>query len=72
VNLESVARLLLGAGVALLLAGLVFLLASRLGLTRLPGDLKWKGDRVTVYFPLGLSLLASVLLTILLNLFLRR
>jgi hypothetical protein len=72
VSLESVGRLLLAVGVALLLSGALIILASRLGATKLPGTFSWKGERVSVYFPLGLSLLASIVLTIVLNLFLRR
>jgi uncharacterized integral membrane protein len=39
---------------------------------RLPGDLVFRRGGVTVYFPLGLMILLSVVGTILLNIFLRR
>jgi len=45
---------------------------SRLGWDRIPGDVVWRGKNVTVYVPLGLMVLASVVATILLNLLLRR
>jgi hypothetical protein len=48
------------------------LLFSRLGMSHLPGDIVIRGKNVTVYIPLGLMLVASVLLTILLNVFWRR
>ncbi len=56
----------------LLLVGGVFLLLGRLGLERLPGDLVFRRGNATVYFPIGLMILLSVVGTILLNVFLRR
>lgn len=49
-------------------AGLALLLAGRLGLERMPGDLVWQGENWTVYVPLGWMIVLSVLLTVLLNL----
>ncbi|HEY8201491.1 MAG TPA: DUF2905 family protein [Actinomycetota bacterium] len=59
-------------GLVLLVAGLVLMLLGRLGLTSLPGDLSFRRGRFAVYIPLGLSLLLSIVLTVVLNLFLRR
>jgi hypothetical protein len=72
VNLETAGRLLLALGVLLLVAGGALILASRFGITRLPGDIVWRGERTTVYFPLGMAIIVSIILTVLLNLFLRR
>lgn len=69
---ENLGRLLLAAGVALAVAGGLVLLASKLGIGRLPGDLLWEGENWTVYVPLGWMVLLSVALTLLLNLFIRR
>ena len=63
---------MIGAAVGLLVLGGLFLLLGRLGLDRLPGDLVFRRGGVTVYFPLGLMILLSVVGTILLNIFLRR
>ena len=63
---------MIGAAVVLLVLGGVFLLLGRLGLDRLPGDLVFRRGGLTVYFPLGLMVLLSVVGTILLNVFLRR
>jgi hypothetical protein len=72
----TIGRLLIGAGLALVLIGGVVLLAGRvpvLGwLGRLPGDIVLRRGPVTVYVPLLTSILLSVLLTIAANLFLRR
>jgi hypothetical protein len=50
----------------LLLAGLLVLLAARIGLPlgRLPGDLAWRGRYGSVFVPLGTSLLLSVVLSL--------
>jgi hypothetical protein len=71
-GLEGLGRLLVGAAVVLLVLGGLFLLLGRLGLDRLPGDFVFKRGNVTVYFPIGLMILISVVATIVLNLFLRR
>jgi hypothetical protein len=72
VSLGSLGRLLLVAGLVLVLAGCAFVLLERAGVTRLPGDIVWRGERTTVYIPLGLSLLGSLILTIVVNLLLRK
>jgi len=70
--METLARALLGIGLLLVLLGGALLLASKMGVTRLPGDIFWKKGNFTFYAPLGLMLLISILLTIALNLFSRR
>jgi multisubunit Na+/H+ antiporter MnhG subunit len=72
VNLEGVGKLLIGGAVALLVLGAIFLLLGRFGLDRLPGDLVLRRGNLTVYLPIGLMILLSVVGTILLNLFFRR
>ena len=56
----------------MLVLGGLFLLLGRLGLERLPGDLTFKRGGLTVYFPIGLMILASIVGTIVLNVILRR
>jgi hypothetical protein len=72
VSLEGIGKLLIGGAIVLLVLGGLFLLLGRFGLDRLPGDLVFKRGTVTVYFPIGLMILLSIVGTILLNLFLRR
>ncbi len=57
---------------ALLIVGGLFVLLGRLGLDRLPGDLSFRRGNLTVYFPIGLMILLSVVGTIVLNVLLRR
>jgi Protein of unknown function (DUF2905) len=72
VGLEGIGRLLIGGAIVLLVLGGLFLLLGRFGLDRLPGDLVFKRANVTVYFPIGLMILLSIVGTIVLNIFLRR
>ncbi len=71
-GLETIGRLLIGGALVLLVLGGLFLLLGRLGLDRVPGDLVFRRGSFTVYFPIGLMILVSVVATILLNVFLRR
>jgi multisubunit Na+/H+ antiporter MnhG subunit len=65
-------RLLIGGALVLLVLGGLFLLLGRLGLDRLPGDLVFRRGNLTVYFPIGIMILLSVVGTIVLNVLLRR
>ena len=71
-GLEGIGKLLIGGAVVLLVLGALFLLLGRFGLDRLPGDLVFRRGNVTVYFPIGLMILLSVVGTIVLNLVFRR
>ena len=71
-GLEGLGRLLIGGALVLLVLGGLFLLLGRLGLDRLPGDLVFRRGNLTVYFPIGLMILLSVVGTIVLNVLLRR
>jgi len=64
-------KALLGLGILLAAVGGVLLIAGRAGLTfgRLPGDFNFRGKNVQVYFPLGTSILISIVLTLLIYLF---
>ena len=63
--MTELGKLLIGVGVLLAAIGGVLLLAGRMGLPlgRLPGDMAWRGKNVRVYFPLGSSILISIVLT---------
>lgn len=65
---EQLGRFLLVTGLVVAGIGLVLVVAGKLGIGRLPGDVLWEGDGWTVYVPIGWMIVLSVLLTILLNL----
>ncbi len=67
-SLESLGKLLLICGGLLAALGLFFLLAARLGLGRLPGDIIIERENFAFYFPLATMLIISVILTVVLNL----
>jgi Protein of unknown function (DUF2905) len=72
VDLSGVGRVLLIIAVVMAAAGVVFLLAGRGVIPRLPGDISFSRGNTRFYFPLGTSILISVVLTVVLNMFLRR
>jgi hypothetical protein len=71
-GLEGIGKLLIGGAILLLVLGGIFLLLGRFGLDRLPGDLIFRRGSFTVYAPIGLMILLSIVGTVLLNIFLRR
>lgn len=71
-SVETIGRTILGIGLLLVAIGGLLWLGGRIGLGRLPGDLVLRRGPVTIVFPLATSLLLSVILTILLNWWLRR
>jgi len=68
----SVGRMLIVVGLLIVAIGVVVTIAGTLGLGRLPGDLEFKGRNVRVYVPIASSIIVSIVLTIVLNLLVRR
>jgi len=58
------ARTLIIIGLVLVAAGLLWPVIGRLGLGRLPGDIRVEGENHSFYFPLMTSLLLSVVLSV--------
>ena len=69
--MSELGKALLGLGLLLAVVGAVLMLAGRFGLPlgRLPGDIAYRGKNVSVYFPLGTSILISIVLSVLFYLF---
>jgi uncharacterized membrane protein len=72
VGLEGVGKLLIGGAVVLLVLGGLLFLLGRFGVDRLPGDLVFRRGDFSLYFPIGLMILLSVVGTIVLNILFRR
>ena len=68
-GLEPLGRALLIIGVILVGVGLVLVLAPKIPfLGRLPGDLRFERDGLTVYVPLGSMIVLSILVSVVLSL----
>ncbi len=65
-------RLLFILGLLIAAIGLVTMVGIRLPFGRLPGDITIVGDHGALFIPIATSILLSVVLTVLVNLFLRR
>ena len=65
-------RFLIILGLSIAVLGLVLTVAPKLGIGHLPGDIVLKRKNFTLYIPLASSILISVLLSLLINLFRRK
>ena len=70
--METAGKVLLSAALVFALLGVGALALSKLGVDRLPATLSWRSDNVTVFVPVGLIVVVSIVGTIVLNIFLRR
>jgi hypothetical protein len=71
--MEGVGRLLILLGVVAVIVGVGLLYLPRVPwVGRLPGDIVVRREGFTVYIPLATSIIVSIVLTLLLNLFFRR
>jgi hypothetical protein len=68
---DGMRRILIGLGIALLVAGLLWPWLAKLGLGRLPGDIRIERDGFSFHFPLVTGLLISAVISLILW-FLRR
>jgi hypothetical protein len=64
-------RVLIIIGAVLLLVGLVWPWLSRLGLGRLPGDIRIETDHGIFYFPIITCVIVSVVLSLVIGFFRR-
>jgi len=70
---SSLGKMLIIIGVVIVLIGAVLMLGPKIPwIGRLPGDFSFKGKNFTFYFPLGTSILISVVLTLVLWLISKR
>jgi hypothetical protein len=63
--MNELGKALVALGLLLALIGALLLAAARFGLPigRLPGDISYKGKGISVYIPLGTSILISIVLS---------
>lgn len=68
----DIGKILIYLGIILLIVGLIIHFGGKfLPFGKLPFDFKWEGSNWGVYFPLGSSILISIILTIVLNMLFR-
>jgi hypothetical protein len=71
VETETLAKILIATGVLVGIVGVVLLLLTRAGFSGFPGDLSFKSDGVSIYIPIVSMIVASIILTIVVNIALR-
>lgn len=73
-NMEAMAKILIGIGVFITLAGIMLYGMARLGAYgfKIPGDVYIRRENFSFYFPIVSCLIISLLLTLILNLIGRR
>ena len=62
-------KMLIILGIIILAIGMLYPYIKKIGLGRLPGDLVFKSENSTLFFPIVTCIIISVVLTILFNLF---
>jgi hypothetical protein len=71
-NWIDTGRFLIIAGAVIVVIGVFFMVADKIPIGRLPGDLHFGNGRIKIYIPLATSILLSAVITIILNFFGRR
>ncbi len=67
-SLEQLGRfLIIFAAVIAVIGIFIFLIGKGLGITKLPGDIFYKRDGWSVFFPIATSIVISIILTVVLN-----
>lgn len=70
--MAAIGKFLIVGGLLVAAVGVLFVLGEKIGLGKLPGDIAYRGDKVSFHFPVVTCLVVSVVLTVILNLVLGR
>lgn len=69
-NFGDVGKLIIYTGIVFVIFGLVILFFTKVSsLNKVPGDIYFKKGNFSFYFPIATSIIISIILTILFNLF---
>ena len=60
----GIGKMLIFAGVVLIIAGVIFTIGSKFGLGKLPGDIFIKRENYSFNFPIVSSIVVSIILTV--------
>lgn len=71
-NWLEIGRFLVIAGTVILGVGLIFMMADKLPLGRLPGDMTFGSEKFKIHIPVVTCILLSIALTIIFNFFSRK
>jgi hypothetical protein len=71
-DLTALGKLVVGLGLGLACVGALLILAGKGLFPQLPGDLAFRVGNVRVFFPIATSIVISIVLTVVLNLLMRR
>jgi hypothetical protein len=64
-NFGGIGKILIIIGGIIIILGIITLIAGKIPfIGKLPGDFSWKGKNWAVYFPLGTSILISIILSL--------
>lgn len=70
--IPNIGKTLILFGVVMIVAGALLIFGEKIGLGRLFGDIYIKRGNYSFYFPLATSIIISIILTILFNIFFRK
>jgi hypothetical protein len=66
----GIGKVLIGVGLLIVILGVILVLSPKIPyLGKLPGDIVIRRENFTLYFPVVTSILLSIVLTLILNLF---
>lgn len=69
VNMDSFGKLFITIGLFMIVLGGILILGEKFGLGKLPGDIFIQRGNFTFFFPIVSTLIISLILTLLLNIF---
>ena len=71
-NWMDVGRFLVIAGTVIIVVGVLFLVADKFPIGRLPGDFHFGSGKVRIYIPVATCILLSIVITLIVNFFTRK
>ncbi|HEB12891.1 MAG TPA: DUF2905 domain-containing protein [Actinobacteria bacterium] len=66
-SLEALGRALIGFAAVLVVVGGLLIFLGKIGFLKLPGDILLRRGNTSVFWPIGTSIVVSIILTILIN-----
>ena len=61
---QNIGKIVIALGLMITFVGIVIFVLGKLGLGKMPGDMKFGNDNFKVYFPIGTCILISVIMTL--------